>query len=145
VQLEWRPVQPTGPLSNYNHAYLDLTTYITSWTGLIGYAQPFSEVVEGLPQYYGPIRYGNLTSNVFPVDPSTGQVVGDPLDHPSTDGQYPALVGGVSICTDVALIEQEALTFPSTLPYNPWPGGPKYPGPGVNSNSFAWFLLFYIV
>jgi hypothetical protein len=67
--------------------------------------------------------------------------VGDPLDHPSTDGQYPALLGGANVCTDVALIEQEALNFPSTLPYNPWPGGTKYPGPGVNSNSFASFLL----
>jgi len=136
VELEYRPVAPTGLLSYVNHAYIDVT---------IGGA---SSIIEGLPQFNPPISpptlWGNLTSNVFSVSTS-GTVPGDPSDRPQGDPIAGGVSGGASICADIQSLLAEASSFP-TVKYNPVPGFPftpivQYNVGGINSNTYAWLLL----
>jgi hypothetical protein len=128
VSLDYRPVSSSGFLSNFNHAYIDVT---------MGSVQ---DVIEGLPQFNPPkgppTLWGNLTSNVFSVSAS-GVVSGDPNDHPLTDPSTGSVSGGTSVCQEVSGLLAEAASFP-TMRYNPLPGILLS---GANSNYYAWSLL----
>jgi hypothetical protein len=129
ISLDYRPVTQKGFLSNFNHSYIVVSYSSTPFSA-------FSEVLEGLPTNYSS-PYGNLTSNILSVN-IDGTVNGDALDNTLSDPSTGSVSGSIQVCTQVAELEQEAINYPTNIPYKPLP---LDPGTGQNSNTYAYLLL----
>jgi len=135
VTLYWRPVQPDGALSSFNHAYIYITKSITR----SGESTEKSvDLVEGLPERNEFNNWGLLRTLVFYDFDKTG---GDPQDNPTKDAHFNPLVGSLNTCRFGADIENNTgRGLFSGHPYDP-SGRGLYIDNGRNSNWFAHQVL----